>query len=616
MNRKEEIKSLLKKLDKNILLACTEPFHEIFQLRKIIENLSYQLGQTFDINKSKYLYDQIQDFKEIINKRRSEIRYKIFNGSIKNKDLINCINRSTLVLKPHQLKVIDYMNKPENKTLLVVHSTGSGKTLTAITASQCYLDNTIDSRVYVVSPASLIKNFEVQMKYYGNIKNKDRYEFYTFDVFSRLREDTNNFGNSMIIIDEAHILKSESSTKFKKIVNFVIKAQKVLLLTATPFVNMLTDFNPLIIMLYQDIDVFHTNNSYIRRNQKNNDEQNQVYLNRLEYYLKDRVSYYQAPQYGYPEKRMYKINVYMSKEFYAKYIYVLHILNYFGNNPHTFYHGYRRAVNLIGIDDIYNLKVNSILDIINSGGKTLLFSNWLAQGLEIIIRILKEKKINFDIITGSVQANKRQLVVSKYNEGIIQVLLISMAGVEGLDLKNTKNIIIMDPVWNPAKLEQIIGRGVRYLSHNSLPPEQQYVNIYLLILLPPIENEKGREEEEELNNFTILNYEGDDNINSVGLSGAINTTDELNFIKSGEENDEEESTYSKEDKEKDDEIRNELDNIDLDSEQKIKKMLGPYDYKLFLDNSIPSGDQVVLRKIILKDKLNEKVKNLLYKVSI
>ena len=69
-----------------------------------------------------------------------------------------------------------------------------------------------------------------------------------------------------------------------------------------------------------------------------------------------------------------------------------------------------------------------------------------------------------------------------YNNCIFQVLIITKAGSEGLDLKGTRNIIIMDPVWNFSTLEQIIGRGSRYMSHYHLSKDEQFLNVFLLVL--------------------------------------------------------------------------------------------------------------------------------------
>jgi hypothetical protein len=61
----------------------------------------------------------------------------------------------------------------------------------------------------------------------------------------------------------------------------------------------------------------------------------------------------------------------------------------------------------------------------------------------------------------------------------VKVILISMAASEGLDFKNIRQIHILEPWYNMNRVEQIIGRGVRNLSHCDLPFEERNVEIYL-----------------------------------------------------------------------------------------------------------------------------------------
>jgi hypothetical protein len=61
----------------------------------------------------------------------------------------------------------------------------------------------------------------------------------------------------------------------------------------------------------------------------------------------------------------------------------------------------------------------------------------------------------------------------------IKVTIISKAGSEGLDFKYIRQIHIVEPWFNMNRIEQIIGRGVRNLSHCGLPFEQRNVQIYL-----------------------------------------------------------------------------------------------------------------------------------------
>ena len=68
----------------------------------------------------------------------------------------------------------------------------------------------------------------------------------------------------------------------------------------------------------------------------------------------------------------------------------------------------------------------------------------------------------------------------KNNMGeMVKVVLISKAAGEGVDFKNIRQIHVMEPWYNMNRIEQIIGRGVRNLSHCRLPFEKRNVEIYL-----------------------------------------------------------------------------------------------------------------------------------------
>jgi uncharacterized protein (UPF0305 family) len=53
----------------------------------------------------------------------------------------------------------------------------------------------------------------------------------------------------------------------------------------------------------------------------------------------------------------------------------------------------------------------------------------------------------------------------------------SSAAAEGLDLKGTKLVQILDPHFNNSRIEQAIARGIRYKSHDHLPPEERKVQV-------------------------------------------------------------------------------------------------------------------------------------------
>ena len=65
---------------------------------------------------------------------------------------------------------------------------------------------------------------------------------------------------------------------------------------------------------------------------------------------------------------------------------------------------------------------------------------------------------------------------------IIKVLMITASGAEGISLKNTRYVHIIEPYWHPVRTEQVIGRARRICSHQELPPELRTVNVFLYLM--------------------------------------------------------------------------------------------------------------------------------------
>lgn len=73
----------------------------------------------------------------------------------------------------------------------------------------------------------------------------------------------------------------------------------------------------------------------------------------------------------------------------------------------------------------------------------------------------------------------------------VKVILLSRAGAEGLDFANIRQVHIMEPWYNMNRIEQIIGRAVRNLSHCQLEFTKRNVEIYLHgTMLPDISGEQ------------------------------------------------------------------------------------------------------------------------------
>ena len=111
----------------------------------------------------------------------------------------------------------------------------------------------------------------------------------------------------------------------------------------------------------------------------------------------------------------------------------------------------------------------------------------------------------YALYTGTEEAEEREIIRNIYNGAwnyipnniatqlkakssnnnlgeIIKVLMITSAGSEGINLKNTRYVHIMEPYWHPVRQEQVIGRARRICSHKDLSKELQTVEVFVYIM--------------------------------------------------------------------------------------------------------------------------------------
>ena len=157
--------------------------------------------------------------------------------------------------------------------------------------------------------------------------------------------------------------------------------------------------------------------------------------------------------------------------------------------------------------DNYSSKLFNILTNVSSAdGLVLVYSKYLYSGiipcaiaLEHIgfnkynrnnILIDKDKIVSkgssYIILTAdeSISPNNAE-ELTKFNDETnnkgqhIKVALINEIAAEGVSFKNVREVHILEPWYNMNKIEQIIGRGVRFYSHHTLPEEERNVSVFL-----------------------------------------------------------------------------------------------------------------------------------------
>jgi hypothetical protein len=66
---------------------------------------------------------------------------------------------------------------------------------------------------------------------------------------------------------------------------------------------------------------------------------------------------------------------------------------------------------------------------------------------------------------------------------VIKVFMITSSGSEGINLRNTRYVHLMDPYWHPVRSEQVIGRARRICSHKDLPQALQTVEVFVYLMI-------------------------------------------------------------------------------------------------------------------------------------
>jgi superfamily II DNA or RNA helicase len=92
------------------------------------------------------------------------------------------------------------------------------------------------------------------------------------------------------------------------------------------------------------------------------------------------------------------------------------------------------------------------------GTKVVVFSQWLGMH-EVLLRRVRGKRWGHVMFHGSVPSHKRRELVDKFREDPeCRLFLSTDAGGVGLNLQHASVVLNMDLPWNPAVLEQRIGR--------------------------------------------------------------------------------------------------------------------------------------------------------------
>lgn len=413
-------------------------------------------------------------------------------------------------LKPHQRRVVERIQKQPG--LVVAHGMGSGKTLSSIAAAEA-----LGGPTTVLVPAALKSNYQKELE--KHITGTPSAEY---DVGSLQRAAvTGDIAPSkMLIVDEAHRLRDPSS-KGRKAVR-AAETEKRMLLTGTPLYNRPFDLASLVNVAAGD-NVFPGAQSdfdqqyigekitqpgwwarHVRGVQPGSVPvlKNEKQLGQL---LQQWVDFHENTSENFPARQDEVVSTTLSPKQQELYNFAMgdapawvkykiqhglppskaesKDINAFSgavrqisNSPGGFAEGMgpeEAAGYSPKLQEAYRRLAENMAA--NPQHRAVVYSNFLESGLHPYEALLKQKNVPYGKFTGEVSKKDRDRMVKDYNEGRLKALLLSSAGGEGLDLKGTRQIQVLEPHWNKEKLEQVIARGIRYGSHAHLPEDQRKV---------------------------------------------------------------------------------------------------------------------------------------------
>jgi superfamily II DNA/RNA helicase len=422
-------------------------------------------------------------------------------------------------LLPHQINVSRLFAQTGHPGLLLYYKVGSGKTLASIAACENLAIREMNRReVVLLVPPAIQDTFEKELRACLRPDQRKRYKFMSPQVMhSKVTQNVERamdlFRGKVLVVDEAHNFRTydekegmNAKGKWLRSLFAVSKvAHKRLLLTGTPIVNYPRDLGPLLAIVDPNSDMAEPLMEFDKTHGVNG-RGDTATLRRA---LKCKSLYY-APspaeiQRDYPTVTEQYVKVPMGpaqmEQQFKLAESMVKAMNELDPNANASYESSSfltkpREVNLMYLNE--HPKISRCVEHIiathtrNPSAKFLVYSFFVQKGLNKIARMLGDLHIPYLMFNGDMKKPQREEAVSQYNRGDVRILLISKAGKEGLDLKGTSEIHVLEPDWNEENISQVIGRGVRSGSHRGLPPLRRVVAVYRYVAYLPRGHARNR----------------------------------------------------------------------------------------------------------------------------
>ena len=424
----------------------------------------------------------------------------------------------------HQERALKKL-KTDHPRLIAFHGLGSGKTKTGLRAIQDALRKNEKAQALFITPASLTKNVDKEQKKHKIPLDTKRFKTLSYEKAVRNIDQLLKKKHAIIALDEAHKLRNEDTHLVEKLQPLLNKSESLLLLSGSPLYNEPKDIGALINVAAgkkvlpgnkRDFDREFIKEKKVnpnilqrllfrvkpgtKRELKNTKKLEEVFQKYIDYYEPEGEA-----KAFYPRKEEETVSVPMSEDQERVYKFLedkvpphikwkirmglppskseLAELNSFASGLRQVSNTHGPFKKLKAPDEAISPKieraVSDMLQMMNADKnfRGVLYSNYLSAGIHPASAALTRAGVKHGVFTGELSANEKADLVRKYNTGKINTLLVSSSGGEGMDLIGTKYVGILEPHFNRSKIDQVIGRGVRYKSHLHLPEGERVVKV-------------------------------------------------------------------------------------------------------------------------------------------
>ena len=427
-------------------------------------------------------------------------------------------------LDKHQSRAVKRLR--ENKGLIAAHSMGSGKTLTALSAIEDLKKKKNNINVIMIVPASLVSNVWKEIDKHDMDITKDDLKVISYRKATTQAEDLSSRRWDLAILDESHGIRNLDTQKSKSVQDILKNADEKLLLSGTPSYNKPEDLGIQLRLASGDESIpvgQEFRNRYIkdekvepgffkslvgvkpgnRQELKNKRELKELLIKNMDYHDATKED-----RENFPDTEEEKVKVEMSpkqKEVYrfleGKVPLRTRLKIRSGLPPskqeskalNAYLQGVRQASNSIAPyakekdrkkEEIrYSPKMREAVKRQKQQAdqdknfRSVVYSNYLESGQNPMKELLEREGLRTEKFHGGLSKKQKQDIVKKYNEGKIDSLLLSSSGAEGIDLKGTKLMQVMEPHFNKSKIDQAVARGSRFKSHKHLPHNEQKMKV-------------------------------------------------------------------------------------------------------------------------------------------